>query len=135
MRLEPERCKPRLDLDADGAVHGSHVGYGAPHRRRFVLSAQRLEIEDVLDLDADRWLVFSLDPAVEIRELAVADGRAECTLVHAAGKRVRLAVQGVDAAKQGEGSFGVGYGEPQRTANVCMRMSRPDTRAVFTWDP
>lgn len=131
----PERCKPRLKLEADGSIRGSHSGYGAPHRRRFVLSAQRLEIEDFLDLDADRWLVFNLDPAIEVRELAASDGRAECLLVHARGARVRLSVQGVDDAKQGEGCFGIGYGEPQRTSNVCIRMARADTRATFTWNP
>ena len=112
---------------------GLHEGYGPPHRRRFVLTQAALEIEDVLDIPAERWLIFNLDPNVEIRGLSSREDHVYCTLLHKTGVELTLYVDGGDHAEQGEGAFGLGYGRPLSNSNLKIRMSRPMSRTTLTW--
>lgn len=129
----PERCRPRLELTSDGAIMGSHIGYGAPHARRLLLGEGELTIDDTLDLPAERWLVFNLSPRVTVQELSVEQNRARCRLVHAQGVRVTLDVAGASTALVAEGCFGYGYGIPAANASLRVRMSGPAATTRLTW--
>jgi Heparinase II/III-like protein/Heparinase II/III N-terminus len=129
----PERCKPRLQIERDGTIVGAHVGYGVAHRRRFVLSDSALRIEDTLDMPAERWLLFNLDPAVRVSDLTSVAGTAHCTLVHEAGAQITLRVSGVGEAAVGEGCFGRGYGLAVPARNLRVRMLQATTNTEIEW--
>ena len=129
----PERSRPQLAIEPDGTVSGQHTGYGAPHRRLFRLLCNRLDIEDTLDLAAERRLVFNLDPAVSCVMMAAEGDTVRCTLAHPRGLRLQLAVHGGAEPVIGDGCFSIGYGAPVPTRNLSVKMSRASAHTQMIW--
>jgi hypothetical protein len=129
----PERCRPRLEVDDVGTISGSHAGYGALHRRRFILTDTTLEIEDELESHAERWLIFNLHPFVHVRDLTVASQRARCILLHDDGACIELSIVGAASAEAADGCFGRGYGVPVSTSSVRVRMSQRTASTRLVW--
>ena len=129
----PERSAPRLELIAAHAAAGSHGGYGAPHRREFRLEPGRLQIDDTLDLSAERRIVFNLDPAVRCEQATAETNGVRFILAHEAGPSVVITISGANDPRVGDGCFSIGYGVPVPTRNLSARMVGPRARTEICW--
>lgn len=128
-----ERSSPRLRLEDDGTVVGTHLGFGPEHRRAFRLSPTRLEIEDHFDDPREHWLNFNLDPAVTVEGLAIDGTSTRFTLRHSSGVAIGGSVSGATAARVVPGAFSVGYGQPRDTLALRMRMVAPTVATLLEW--
>lgn len=120
----PQSCNPKLSLDPNGVVEGSHVGYGSPHRRRFELREREVIIEDMFVSDELRYLSFNLNHSVIAEIEGVADGKATVSLFSDNGAVVQLTATGIAGIDIENGLFGLGYGIPVGNKKIKMQIKR-----------
>lgn len=128
-----ERANPTLDVDVDGVLEGSHVGYGSVHRRRFFLQRDKLVIDDFFDDDRHHYLTFNFHPDVAIEIIKTVDNCLVFCLRHMQGLCLQLKLEGVSSYSICSGAYGLGYMRPVKNLKLLSRIALPVVRSEFSW--
>lgn len=129
----PERSSPHLEVAADGWIVGTHRGFGAVHQRRLRLEAGRLLIEDELDDNRQRVIVFNLDPAVTVEALNSDRDRVTGRFRHIGGEEIGFTIVGATSPTVDAGAFGRGYGEPVDNLRFSAQLTKPIVTSELRW--
>lgn len=129
-----QKSNPRLEVDTNGSIKGSHSGYGVVHERKFNLCRNQLIVEDFLEIKSKKCFVnFNL-----AKELTV-DFKAVGTTVmfeiksKRKGMLVNLEVSNVTKPILKKGFLSDGYNNPKENIMISCEMLGGPVKSIFSW--
>lgn len=129
----PERSKPQLWIEHDGVIVGQHSGYGALHKRRFLLKQGQLIIEDKLVLKTERRINFNFDSTISCQIVDYNASQVNCILLSSSGIVLNLVIKGASSPLITDGCLSIGYGIPVSNQSLNAIMVQDIMRTEILW--
>jgi hypothetical protein len=127
-----ELCNPQL-IKEGNIIRGSHKGYGEIHTREFKLNEHSLIINDCCKSKGIKYLLFNLDPKVEIKSDRIVSNIFSATLTHEKAKNVQIQITGIEESEITSGYFGKGFGIEVKNNMLKVKMSSESSKTTFSW--
>lgn len=128
-----QTCDPILKLNCAGVIEGSHIGYRDKHVRSFKLSTNKLQIYDNCAAKEKKYLLFNVDPKVEVEIIYKKEYDIKVILHHDDGGEVFVTISGAGSPKILNGYFSKGFGIPIENKMLKVLMSTNSAKTTFTW--
>jgi len=129
-----ETCNPKIEVDKNNIIVGSHSGYGSDHIRKFNLNENKLIIEDFLEIKNKKKMInFNLAENLIIDNY-VKDSNVIFELKSPkVDKLIKLEITNVTNPLLKKGFLSEGYNNPKDNFMISCEMSSSYSRSTFSW--